>query len=138
MELVWDVPRACHNYLVDNLLAANFVSTRRQILGRYVKFLKGLLSSRSKEVVLVANIVARDKASVTGRNLEMLREETGLNPWSATPAQIRESLPKKEVPQQDRYRLGLLEKYLSTRKLLESDMGDTKDISGLIDSLCVN
>ena len=138
VKLVWDVPRGCHTYLVDNLLAANFVSTRRQILGRYVKFFKGLLSSRSKEVVLVANIVARDKASVTGRNLEMLREETGLNPWSATPAQIRESLPKAEVPQQDRYRLGLLEKYLSTRKLLESDMGDTKDISGLIDSLCVN
>ena len=89
-------------------------------------------------MVLVANIVARNKASVTGRNLEMLREETGLNPWSATPAQIRESLPKKEVPQQDRYRLGLLEKYLSTRKLMESDMVDTKEISELIDSLCVN
>ena len=67
------------------------------------------MSSRSKEVVLVANIVARDKASVTGRNLEILREETGLNPWSATPAQIRESLPKNEVPQQDEFRLGLLE-----------------------------
>ena len=89
-------------------------------------------------MVLVANIVARDKASVTGRNLEMLREETGLNPWTAKPAQIRERLPKKEVPQQDQYRLGLLEKYLSTRKVMESDMADTKEIGGLIDSLCVN
>ena len=86
----------------------------------------------------MANIVARDMASVTGRNLEILREETGLNPWSATPAQIRESLPKKEVPQQGQYRLGLLEKYLSTRKELESEMADTQEISGLIDSLCVN
>ena len=72
--------------------------------------------------MLVANTVARDMASVTGRNLEMLREETGLNP-----AQIGESLPKKEVPQQDQDRLGLQEKYTSTRKRWESDMADTKE-----------
>ena len=88
VKLVWDVPRGCHTYLVENLLAANFVSTRQQILSRYVKFFKNLRSSRSKEVALVANIVARDMGSVTSRNLELIRTETGLNPWSATPAQL--------------------------------------------------
>ena len=86
----------------------------------------------------MANIVARDMGSVTGRNLELIRQETGLNPWSATPAQIRDRLPRKEVPQQDQYRLGLLGKYLSDRRQLETDMADTKEISGLIDSLCIN
>ena len=86
----------------------------------------------------MANIVARDMGSVTSRNLELIRTETGLNPWSATPAQIRERLPKREVPHQDHYRLGLLGKYLGDRRQLETDMADTKEIDGLIDSLCIN
>ena len=37
VKLVWDVQRASHTYFVDNLLAENFVSTKGQILSRYVK-----------------------------------------------------------------------------------------------------
>ena len=42
------------------------------------------------------------------------------------------------TPVQDTWRLGLLEKYLATRRKLDRDLEDTKDITSLIDSLCVN
>ena len=138
VKLVWEVPRASHTYFVDNLLAENFVSTRGQILSRYVKYVKGLLSSPSREVALVANIVARDMSSVTGRNLTLLREMTGLNPWTATPAQVREKIEPAATPEQDTWRLGLLAQYLETRRKMNTELQDTKEITSLIDSLCVN
>ena len=49
VKLSWKTPRATRTYLVDHLLAANLVSTRRQVLSRYVKFLHGLLSSSPAE-----------------------------------------------------------------------------------------
>ena len=125
-------------YLVDHLLVANLVSTRRQVLSRYVKFLRGLLSSRSREVALVASVVSRDVRSTTGRNLWLIQEETHLNPFMARPAEARDHLKLAAVPEQDTWRLGLLETYLSKRRTLETNLEDTEQITGLIDSLCIN
>ena len=138
VKLAWETPRATRSYLVDNLLAVNHVSTRRQVLSRYVKFFRGLMSSRSKEVALVASVVSHDVRSTTGKNLYLIREETGLNPFTARPAQVRDRLKIAAVPEQDTWRLGLLESYLSERRKLTSNLEDTDEITGLIDSLCTN
>ena len=112
--------------------------TRRQVLSRYVKFFRGLLSSRSKEVALVASVVSRDVRSTTGRNLWLIEEEPHLNPFTARPAEVRDRLKLAAVPEQDIWRLGLLETYLSERRTLETNLEDTEQITGLIDSLCIN
>ena len=138
VKLVFNVPRATHTYFVDNLLAAGFQSSRHQILSRYVKFVRGLLSSPSTEVALVANIVARDMGSTTGRNMAMVRRETQLNPWEASPIQVSNKLPTAEVPQQDFWRLGLLDRYIAKRRSMEINLEDTADITSLINSLCIN
>ena len=96
------------------------------------------MSSRCKEVALVASVVSRDVRSTTGRNLWLIQEETGLNPYTARPAQVRDRLMLAAVPEQDTWRLGLLESYLSERRTLESNMEDTEPITGLIDSICIN
>ena len=114
------------------------MSTRRQVLSRYVKFFRGLLSSRSKEVALVASVVSRDVRSTTGRNLWLIQEETELNPFTARPAEVRDRLKLAAVPEQDTWRLGLLETYLSKRRTLETNLEDTEQITGMIDSLCMN
>ena len=44
----------------------------------------------------------------------------------------------ESVTEGERWRLGLLENYLSVRRQLERDCEDTLEINGLIDSLCVN
>ena len=138
IKLVYDVPRATHTYFVDNLLAANFLSSRQQIISRYVKFVRGLLSSPSEEVALVAKIIAHSMGSTTGRNMAMIRRETGLNPWDATPVQVRDNLPSAAVPQQDKWRLNLLQKYIAQRRKMEIDLDDTQHINSLINSLCIN
>ena len=60
VKLTWNVPRSTYTYLVENLLAKNFVPLRHQMYSRYATFFQNLLKSSSKEVVLLANIVSRD------------------------------------------------------------------------------
>ena len=66
VKLTWNVPRATHSFLVDNLLAANFYTVKQQLLSRFVNFLKMLMKSTSPEVTTVANMVARCARSTTG------------------------------------------------------------------------
>ena len=86
----------------------------------------------------MANIVAHDMGSTTGRNMAMIRRETGLNPWVATPVQVRDNLPSAAVPQQDKWRLNLLQKYIVHRRKMEGNLEETQHITLLINSLCIN
>ena len=129
-KLAWNCPRSTHSYFVTCQLAADFVSIRTKILGTYVKFFKTLLNSKCPEVALVANLVGRDVQSTTGKNIARLPEETGLNPWVATPFMIKKLLMENEatVPVEDKWRLPLLEKLILQRYAMENQLEDTKDI----------
>ena len=111
---------------------------RTKVLTRYIKFFKSLLKSPSPEVVLVANLAARDMGSTTGINMARLKQETGLNPWVASSARVKEALEMSEhiVPEADLWRLPLLEKLILTRSKLELNLDDTSYICELIESLC--
>ena len=82
------------------------------------------------------NIVSRDIFSVTGKNLAYIENEAGVDPWMACAVQVRNSLPKSEVPAEDLWRLPLLGQYIDHRQNMKSQCEDTKEISKLIDSLC--
>ena len=129
-KLAWNCPRSTHSYFVTCQLAADFVSIRTKILGTYVKFFKTLLNSKCPEVALVANLVGRDVQSTTGKHIARLPEETGLNPWVATPFMIKKLLMENEatVPVEDKWRLPLLEKLILQRYAMENQLEDTKDI----------
>ena len=111
---------------------------RIKILASYVKFFRGLLNSKSPEVALVANLMGHDVSSTTGGNLYRLRQETGLNPWLASPTMVKVALQETDVvvPDEDVWRLPLLEKLLLQRHQMECLIQDTSEIQGLIDSLC--
>ena len=85
---------------------------------------------------MVANIVSRDIRSTTGKNLAFIEMESKLDPWKASAAQVRSSLPKSEVPPQEQWRLPLLKQYIDHRQELKTQCEDTKEISKLIDALC--
>jgi hypothetical protein len=138
VKLIWNVCLGCHTYFVDNLLAAGFMSTRHKVLSRYVNFFRGLLDSRSPEVALVANLAGRDMSSTTGRNLHLIRQETKLNPWVASPTCVKLNLSHSTVPAGDEWRLPVLQSYLQKRYQMELQLVDTKEINKLIDSLCIN
>ena len=139
-KLCWEVPRVTHTYFVESILASQFKSFSTSIKSRYIRFFDGLRKSNSTEVQLLAELVGRDASSTTGKNLVMLERETGLNPWSTTPGQVKDALAAivKPVPQQDEWRLGCLQKLLVQRYNLKRQALDTEDISTLIDSLCIN
>ena len=76
VKLVWGVPRSTFTYLVEGYFAGDQTSLRNQILSRYPGFFRGLLSSPSKEVRILARMVKDDPRSTTCRNLRFLRQKT--------------------------------------------------------------
>ena len=99
VKRVWEVPLATHTYIVDNL-----------------NFFRGLLRSASWEVRVLANIVARNKQTVTGKNLSNLEEEFGVNPWLAKPSDLKVKFNVAEVPSDEKWRLPLLLEILEERR----------------------
>ena len=58
-----------------------------------------MLTSPNPEVQVAALLPARDLQSSVGSNLALLREETGLDPWTCSWAQLRAGLLQaEEVP----------------------------------------
>ena len=101
-----------------------------------MNFFQKLLKSKAAPVQLLANIVARDVRSTTGRNLQLIEKESGLDPWTTNGYHVKEALHRTPVPAQDVWRLPLLNQFLTRRNELEALLEDTKAINELIDSLC--
>ena len=110
------------------------------MLSRYVKFVRSLLNHESPEVATVANCLVMDRGSTTGVNVYKLERETGLDIRSVTPAKVKQVLLENQqlTPPVDQWRLPLLERLLAERREMEVNVEDTKDISSLIDSLCIS
>ena len=134
------MPRNCHTYLVEEVLAAGVASLEASLLARFHGFFRGLIASPSFEVVVVALLAARDVRSTLGSNLTHLRGMTGLNPWDVGRSQLRAALElatRREVPEYDHWRPQLLQKLLSARleAHYSSDLVEEERITTLIDSL---
>ena len=91
-KLAWDVPRSCHTFLVQTVLAPQDASMRASLLSRSVGFFRGLLASPSSEVAVVAVLAARDMRSSLGSNLALVRQESGLDPWRVSLARLPAAL----------------------------------------------
>ena len=65
-------------------------------MSRYSKFFRGLRSSPCREVSILANLVARDVRSVTGRNVKLIMVESGSNLWSDSPGAEQTGLLESE------------------------------------------
>ena len=136
VKLTWNVSRSTFTYIVDNVLGTNFVSLRHQVYARYVNFFQNLFKSASIEVRHLARIVARDVRSVTSRNVRLIETVSGLSPWDYSKWRIKEKLAKTEIPDNNLWRVGLLQKLLVQRQENNALCIDTKQLDGMIDSLC--
>ena len=107
VKFAWQVPSATHTYFVEQLLCSGLSSTRADILARYSKFTRSLMSSPSMEVAVMFGLSKRDIRTVTGSNIALIVSETGLHPLHACPCKIRQQLYSKvaRVPDMDRWRL---------------------------------
>ena len=84
----------------------------------------------------MANLIRNDKSSVTGRNLDKIFQETGIKTLKASTCEIRKALAPSDPPENEMWRIPLLEKYLNQRSQMELEVQDTKNIETLIESLC--
>ena len=137
VKLVFDIPRSTFTYLVEGFFASKHTSLRNQVISRYPGFFRTLLNSPSKEVRIVARLVKDDPRSTTCKNLEYMRKLTNLgNPEKYSTTRIRIELPVKEVPQSEKWRLGLLENLLKVKEEKYINVIDTTHVMAMIQSLC--
>ena len=106
------------------------------VLSRYSTFFKNLLRSPCSEVAVLAELMAKDVRSTTAGNLAHVSAITGLNCSSADKLAVKAALPIGEVPESERWRLGLLDSLLSERAALEKEGKDVKRIISMLGSLC--
>ena len=125
------------------MLAPQVSSMKASLLSKFIGFFHSLITSPSSEVMVVALLAARDVRSNLGRNLSLVRETTGLDPWVARPGQLRAALnlaDRREVPEMDLYRVPLLQKLLGQRLQAHymTNVKEEERLTALINSLVVN
>ena len=138
VKLVWDLPRATHNFFVEHLLALDLRSARQQVLSQYIGFLGGLARSVSIEVRIMASITAQDVRSNTGRNCRNLELEFSQEPWSWSPSSFNEVYKQYELAEQDRWRISYLRDLLYQREDMKACDENTDVVTNLIESLCIS
>ena len=80
VKLAWGCPLWTRTYMVQQLLCCGQTSARVDILCRYANFFHSLRKSSCQEVQVLSRILARDVQSVTGKNLKLISDVSGLNP----------------------------------------------------------
>ena len=136
MNLTFGIPRSSFTYLVEGHFAKDFVPLRNQVLGRYPAFFQKLLNSPSREIRLLANIVGRDHRSTTYKNLQHIKNLSSLDPWDFSSQKIKLHLPTKQVPENQKWRLGLMANLMKIKGEKYVNAEDATKICAMLDSLC--
>ena len=136
VKLVHGLPRNTFTYLVEGFLSGSQASLRNQVLSRYPGFYRGLLNSPSKEVRILARMVSRDPRSTTNRNLKYLEQKTNLkNPEFCSSWKVRDALPVQNVPEKEKWRLGLISTLMKVKKEKYLEVENMQNICAMLDSL---
>ena len=93
------------------------------------------MNSPSREVKILSR--QNDPRSTTCKNLKYLRELTSLaDPENYSSDRVKMELPKRDVPDSDRWRLSLLNSLFKLKEERHLDVVDTKQVCAMIQSLC--
>ena len=88
------------------------------------------------EVSLMAEIVSKDARTNTAGNLAYLASLTSLDCTTVTKFEVKSLLPVENVPENETWRLGLLDTLLQERCCIEREGGDIRRVTAMISSLC--
>ena len=135
-RLAWRVPFNTHTWLLEGYFNQELVTLRNQILGRYTNFVKTLLSSPSKEVIFLSNLIMNDARSVTCSNILYINGLTSNDILKTPAARIRSQLPVLTVPDSELFRVGLLNIFMSTLINKSFTFMNNDRCNAIIESLC--
>ena len=133
---MWGIPWATHS-IYARWLSSGHSSIREDLLSRWPKFFRSLLSGPSPEATTLARVAAANRRSTTAANNALLLAATDLSAWTATAAEVRSELQQwKEAmkPEQLSTSDYLLE-LLQTRAELSLQCEDITGISAHINFL---
>ena len=133
---IYRLPISTHRYLVEGHLAAGIPPLRNMVLGRYPAFYQKLVRSPSAEVAVMVEVASRDARSVTAGNLRLLNDLTKLDCAVESSWIVKRALPVVEVPDKERWRVGLLDILLRQRSELEKEALDSSRTNAMLASLC--
>ena len=85
---------------------------------------------------MMAELASGNAQTVTSVNLAHLRQLTMLDPALDSIRDIKLALPVKSVPEEEEWRLGLLDKLLELRGEKRAAGEDFKSVTEMISSLC--
>ena len=127
---------ACYGSLVQTQ-QSSISSAGILIISRYPGFYRNLLNFPSKEVRVLAKIVSEDPRSTTCSNLRYIERLSGLpQPEKYSSHRVRAALPVREVPEHEKWRLGLMTNLFKLKSERFLRVEDTKSIFAMWDSLC--
>ena len=137
-RLAWNVPRETYTYLIEGFFCQDMITLRNQVLSRYPEFIRKLLASPSKEIRFLVNTIMKDQRSITAKNLNYLENMSNCAVIRFAKWKVRQNLPKRSVPQNETWRLGLLSLLLEARTSKHySHINASKvQIEEMISSLC--
>ena len=139
VKLAWGLPRSTHRYFVDNLLSGGLPSMKNSTISCFLKFHESLTKSPSLELRVLSNIVTADQRSTTGANMHGVRKMCDKDPLETISlAEIKKILleSRTTVPNEDKWRIPCLVKFLEDRYLMQSRHQDHSELDEIIDSLC--
>ena len=140
VKFTWSCPRWTRTFLLQQVLSCGMTTAKTDILGRYVKFIRGLRTSVSQEVRVLFNLVARDLQTTTAKNIKFVEDSSGMDTWTVGLVKLKEALFNKqlvEIPHLESWKIEYLSSLL--RQIQEAKYLGQVDkmiyIQGLIDSL---
>ena len=137
VKIIYNIPRSTYTYLIEGFFASQSTSLRSQILSRYATFYWKLVNSSSSEIRAISRIVEKDPRSPSYSNLRYITSLTSLDqPYMYSKQRIKIALPRKEVPDGEKWTFGLLVSLLELRRVKNVKAEDSKSICAMIDSLC--
>ena len=84
----------------------------------------------------MARMVSKDPKSITYRNLKYLEQRSSLNkPELYSSWRVKESLPVLKVPENEKWRLGMIRTLMKVKKQKYIDVEDMKQVCAMLDSL---
>ena len=133
---IYRLPQNTFTYLVEGHLTQGLAPLRNLVLSRYPAFFQRMAWGPSREVTILAQIAAKDRRTVTAGNLAHVSALTRMDCATAGWVELKAALPVKEVPEEEHWRLGLMDSLLLKRAELEVEGKDTKRVIAMIGSLC--
>ena len=133
---VWGVPRSTHS-VYTRWLSGGQTSLRDDLLARWPKFLRSLLTGPSPEAAVVARMAAADARSTTASNNRLVEECCGRPALVATVAEVRAALAaSNEMTEEERVAATQLTWDLQDRDRARLQGLDTTAIQARIADLC--